>query len=198
MSYTIYKVTNIHNGKCYIGFDSNWPARMQSHKAASSTKSQAFYVAIRKYGWECFTWEVLYQSWDKQHCLTVMEPYFISEYNAYGKAGYNMTKGGDGVSGYVFTEEARKRISIGNKGKPKSPRTKEHCLKLSLVKKGVPKTQEHKDKLSAALLGNKQSDITRAKKSASFKGRKQTQEQIARRVEATRATKLLREQMHVI
>lgn len=182
MAYTIYKATNLHNGKSYIGFDSAWPARIQSHKTASSKGSQAFYAAIRKYGWEAFTWEVLYQSWDKQHCLTTMEPYFISEYNTYGINGYNMTRGGDGVNGYVFTEEARKKMSIAAKGKKKGPLPADVKNKISLAKKGIPKTQEHKDKLAAALIGNKQSEETRKKKSISFAGRKQTKEWVQKRI----------------
>lgn len=179
MSYTIYKATNIQNGKCYIGFDSKWPARIQSHKTASVKGRTLFYAAIRKYGWESFLWEVLYQSWDKQHCLTAMEPYFISEYSSYKGAGYNMTKGGEGANGYTFTEEVKRKMSESNKGKSKSS---EHCLKISLAKAGIPKTQEHKDKISTALIGRKQSEETRKKKSISFAGRKQTAEWVQKRV----------------
>jgi len=93
--YSIYKATNTITGKCYIGFDSDWPNRQKSHKrSAKKTNNTKFYNAIRKYGWENFNWEVLYRSKDKDHTLNIMEPYFIKENNSLNN-GYNMTIGGD-------------------------------------------------------------------------------------------------------
>jgi group I intron endonuclease len=96
---TIYKATNKINGKSYIGFDSAWPKRMSRHlENANYNREGKFYDAIRKYGWDKFQWEILYQSEDKEHTLNVMETQFIREYNTFNQ-GYNMTGGGEGCFG---------------------------------------------------------------------------------------------------
>ena len=113
--YSIYKATNTINGKVYIGFDSKWPFRMYKHKERSVGHNQTLYQAIRKYGWVNFKWEVIYQSYDGEHCLSVMEPHFIKEYNSYTH-GYNMTLGGDGCVGFKHSDETKSHLSAIKKG----------------------------------------------------------------------------------
>ena len=92
--YTIYRATNTINGKVYIGFDSAWPKRKSEHKTAIKYGDNfKFYNAIRKYGWDCFVWEVIYQSLDYDHCLNTMEPFFIIEHGSLAD-GYNGNSGG--------------------------------------------------------------------------------------------------------
>jgi len=122
--YSIYRATNLINGKSYIGFDSNWPSRMYSHYyISSSNKKQHFHIhhAIKKYGWENFNFEVIYQSQDREHTLNIMEPYFIKEYNTFD-SGYNQTLGGEGSFGKIQSEEnkikqsnLRKKMNINSK-----------------------------------------------------------------------------------
>lgn len=111
--YSIYKVTNKINHKTYIGFDSNWPNRKQSHyynhRSKSCPKFQ-FYYALKKYGWDNFEWEVIYQSKDCQHTLNVMEQFFINEHNSY-KNGYNQTEGGQGTFGKKQSPASKKKQS---------------------------------------------------------------------------------------
>ena len=96
---TIYKATNKINKKSYIGFDSSWPKRMNRHfENANHNREGKFYDAIRKYGWDNFEWEILYQSKDKEYTLNIMEPQFIQEYDTFN-CGYNMTEGGEGCFG---------------------------------------------------------------------------------------------------
>lgn len=120
--YSIYKATNIKNGKCYIGFDSNWPARQKEHKRDAVGSDLIFHKAIRKHGWDNFTWEVIYQSKDGDHTLNVMESYFISLYCSHvfspNSNGYNMATGGGGTLGMVHTEATKRKISNSKKGKP--------------------------------------------------------------------------------
>lgn len=103
---TIYKITNKVNNKVYIGFDSNWPSRMKSHLRnykKNTHKTKILYEAFRKYGLENFQFDIVYQSWDKVHCLNIMEPFFIKEYRSFvgfdDCAGYNATLGGQGSLG---------------------------------------------------------------------------------------------------
>jgi hypothetical protein len=109
--YTIYRATNIINGKVYIGFDSHWPNRMKKHQYSSKRGDSKFYRAIRKHGWANFTWEVVYQSLEYEHTLRTMENHFIVEYNS-KDAGYNMTTGGDGTKGFKHSTEEKKLRSV--------------------------------------------------------------------------------------
>lgn len=128
--YTVYKAVNLINGKCYIGFDSNWPNRKYHHVWAK--EQYPIQKAIKKYGKQNFKWEVLYQSKDAEHTLSIMEPYFIKENNSFGKNGYNMTKGGDGVLGLKHTEKTKRKISISSKGR-KRPQIEIDKIRLALL-----------------------------------------------------------------
>lgn len=137
--YSIYKSTNLINGKVYIGFDSSWPSRISTHRSKISKLNRPFYNALLKYGWDNFLWEVIYQSTDGDHTLNVMENYFITEYRSYigfeDCNGYNLTLGGDGSLGYINSEETKKKKSLAKQGKKRLPLTKEQKEKISLAKK---------------------------------------------------------------
>ena len=159
MIYTIYKSVNTKTGKVYIGFDSKWPNRKIVHKSASKKGTTKFYNAIRKYGWDTFEWEILYQSKDREHTLNIMESFFIKEYDSFDN-GYNLTLGGDGCFGMVLSSEAKKNIS--EKNKIPKPQTKEHIRKrtdsrLKNIESGITKqyvfTEEHKKNISNATQG---------------------------------------------
>lgn len=103
--FTIYKATNSFNNKHYIGFDSKWPNRQKCHLRESKNKNDIpywffFHQKIREFGWDCFKWNILYQSKDLEHSLN-MEKHFILEYNSHYQKGngYNMTDGGEGTVG---------------------------------------------------------------------------------------------------
>jgi group I intron endonuclease len=118
--YSIYKATNKLTGKIYIGFDSNWPNRQKDHLHKYKTINTKLYQSIRKYSWENFDWEVIYQSKDGKHCLDIMEPYFIKEYKSL-KEGYNMTIGGEGVmSGRKHSLQSKLKMSISHLDKKPS------------------------------------------------------------------------------
>lgn len=142
--YSIYKATNKINGKVYIGFDSNWPKRRNEHESESFNKNitqynYAFHKAIRKYGKDGFDWEIIFESYDKEYTLKVMEPFFIAAYDSL-KKGYNMTEGGNGGPGYKHTPESLKKMSESQRGNIQSEETKR---KRSESMKGVKKSKEH-------------------------------------------------------
>jgi|SRR6185503_9994525 len=141
--FTIYKATNTLNGKSYIGFDSNWPQRQKDHKYLAEThkSDRYFHTAIRHDGWNKFIWTIEYQSEDKNLTLHRMEPYFINLFETTDRTkGYNLTEGGDGVSGYKHSTEARQKMSERMKG-----------TKLRL---GKPFSEESKRKISEKVKGN--------------------------------------------
>ena len=56
----IYKITNIVNGKFYIGQSADWRSRWRQHKtAARRGNTQHLYMAMRKYGIENFSVEIV-------------------------------------------------------------------------------------------------------------------------------------------
>jgi hypothetical protein len=94
----------------------------------------------------------------------------ISQISQLRREGYllvNVTDGGEGVSGFVLSKEARLKISLKNKGrkyseeqnKEKSLRmmgvkhSQERCTTKSLSMKGKPKPEHIRKKISEALKG---------------------------------------------
>lgn len=134
MIYSIYKLTNNVNQKIYIGFTKNFKARINKHKFSTKTNSNILYRAIRKYGWDNFKFQIIYQSLYLNYTLRFMENYFIKEYNSIIPFGYNMTYGGEGSIGYIPNQETRKLMSLAKIGKP------------SLLK-GIKQNEDHLNKL---------------------------------------------------
>lgn len=95
----IYKITNLVNGKMYVGQTSeSIHQRWNEHKYdASYSKSKcyncALHRAIRKYGPENFNISLLEEV--DNSLLNEREMYWIKRCNSF-KSGYNMTLGGEG------------------------------------------------------------------------------------------------------
>jgi len=174
MSAIIYTATNLINNKKYVGFTTkSFHIRINGHfnKVKIGSKYH-FHNALRKYGRENFRFDIIYQSKYHDHCLNIMEPHFISEYNTTIRSiGYNMTPGGDGNLGFNHSEETKLKISKSKKGKSNGPHSKETKLKIGMGNKGKTVTKETRHKLSIANLGKTQSIETRQKMSQSSKGR---------------------------
>jgi len=174
--FTIYKITNKLNEKPYIGFTKhNEQKRLKEHvyHATHQNKPYRLSQAIRKYGAESFTIEVLYQSQDGEYTLKTMEEYFINEYDSH-RNGYNMNEGGSGSLEY--TEEQKKKRSENNywKGKDRSgelnpmfgrKHSEESKRKMSDKQKGKLSGDKHFN------YGKSLSDDTKKKMSESHTGK---------------------------
>jgi group I intron endonuclease len=122
--YSIYRATCIVTNKSYIGFTRNFDKRLAGHKYAYPHSKTKFYSAIRKYGWDAFVWEVIFQSTDKEYCLSEAEPMFIRMHESIAH-GYNTAPGGEGKAtnsgnkngmfGRTHTPEVRLKLSIAGK-----------------------------------------------------------------------------------
>lgn len=103
----IYKYTSPSN-KCYVGQTVNEKNRKRQHRQSAYNENDKaynhkFHVAIRKYGWDSFKYEVLLTIIeDSEEALTDRlneeEAYYIKLYDSF-KNGYNMTPGGNQVRG---------------------------------------------------------------------------------------------------
>ena len=106
--YVVYKHTT-PNGKHYIGITCKTPtARWGSD--GSGYKTQLFWRAIQKYGWDNIKHEILYVGLSKEEAKT-KEIELIAKYQSDNpNYGYNQTKGGD--STYEGKKNPRK--DLGN------------------------------------------------------------------------------------
>ena len=120
----IYKITNISNGKIYVGqavshilnhkkyrpYGHQGRFRCHISEAFSSKKNQSHYLnnAIRKYGVDDFVVELI-------ECCEIKksderETHYIKELNSLFPNGYNLKNGG---SVFTHSDESKKRVSDG-------------------------------------------------------------------------------------
>jgi group I intron endonuclease len=153
MSAYIYLVTNLETGTEYIGYTNNPRDRWRVHdrEALQRDSTTYFHRAIRKYGWENFAFDVIFEHDDEEWTLNVMEPYFIDWYDTFNN-GYNLTRGGDGCIGREVSKETRRKISEAHRGRT---HTEETRRKLSEAAKGKKKTPEHAANISKGKTGSK-------------------------------------------
>lgn len=91
----IYKIENLINGKVYIGQSLNLNRRITRHKCVSvklehRESSKPLYRAIRKYGIENFTFEIIHLI-ESKDSLNKLEKYYIELYSSnFSKYGYNL------------------------------------------------------------------------------------------------------------
>lgn len=100
----IYKITNLINGKMYIGQSTNIKERWIKEKSSafnslSHTYNTVLSRAFRKYGLENFSFEVIEECSATE--LNSKERYYIYLYNCLAPIGYNLTDGGDCNRGVV-------------------------------------------------------------------------------------------------
>ena len=153
----IYLRTNKVNGKKYVGQAVNIRKRENQWNSIGHYAGKAIDAARKKYGIDAFDFEILIECEDEE--LNKWEMYYIKELNTKVPYGYNMTDGGDGLSGCPVSEETRKKLSESHKGK------QTWC-------KGRHLSEETKRKIGEASRGRKQSEETKRKISESKKGEK--------------------------
>jgi group I intron endonuclease len=192
----IYLITNLVNGKQYVGQTINLEERESSHRRANGG-CPAIHNAIRKYGWDNFSFDVVFEHDDERFAIEVMEPLFIEWFDTF-ENGYNLTLGGDGGRGSErapITEDtrqkmsesakrrrgekrsnaARQNIAQGQIGRKHSEITKQ---KMSAAKVGKTLSNEHKQNISDAIKGKKKppfSDEHKKRLRESWKRRKARQ-----------------------
>lgn len=174
----VYRITNLINGKIYIGKTINPKKRKNEHFSNKDQNADHLLLkkAMKKYGKEHFKFEIIGEYSDEIIALD-MEKYFIREFNASGRVnGYNLTFGGEGLSGFKHSEKTKEILRIKNignlnplYGKPQSTslrakqshiqsnrkwktnHSNESKLKLSIISKSV-KLNFHSDDLKNEII----------------------------------------------
>lgn len=145
----IYKITNKVNGKIYIG-------QKKSEVFVESYWGSGIYISssIKKYGIENFYCEII--EWcDSRDMLNEREIYWIAKFKSNDpKVGYNLTNGGDGTSGYHWSDEARRKLSESRKG-PNNPLygkhlSEEHRKKIGIASRNISDENRRKKQLAAS------------------------------------------------
>jgi len=171
MTYIVYVATNIINGSRYIGITSRGLSyRKSNHYAKARAKNHGhngcpkFYAAIKKYGEDAFSWEILETHANVDEMISA-EIRLIAEL----KPEYNLAAGGEGAKGIKHTEETKAKLSALRKGKKMSPEARENITNAARKTNSLP---EYRAKMSAVKKGTRKSPEWRAKISAAHKGKK--------------------------
>ena len=122
--------------------------RWKTHlwQASKDTPEQYVHRVMRKYGVENFHVQKMYENPDYEEC----KKWEINTLAGMKKAGlktWNLTSGGDGTLGRVFSDEVKQKISNSNKGR--IPHNK-----------GVPCDEETKRKIALKKTGSKHTPET--------------------------------------
>jgi hypothetical protein len=132
----------------------------RSHEKDS--RSSYWRNIVNKHG---FTVEI-FAEWESEKDAFIHEKFLIDCFRDLTDL-CNLTEGGDGCSGYVWSEEqkaklklrvhhnlgkktpdhVRKQIGLTQLGKARGPQTKEHSEKIAQAHKGKPKSAEHVAKM---------------------------------------------------
>lgn len=156
--WTVYKHTS-PNGKVYIGITGR-KVKKRWENGNGYRNNKYFTRAIKKYGWENFNHEILFEGLTKKQAGE-MEQHLIEKYDCIMPKGYNKSKGGEyGALGVHPSAETRRKMSESHKG-ANSPWYGKHlsaetCQKLSESHKGKHLSSETRKKLSEANKGRKQ------------------------------------------
>lgn len=168
----IYKITN-PNGKVYIGQSINVNVRKRHYKGLRCKDQPSIYNSLKKYGWENHKFEIIEEC--SMNLLNEREIFWKTD--SLSKVNYNWNEvlfcnlfdSGGGPK----SEEHRKKIGEGNRGKKLSKSAKD---KISKIHKGAKRSEETKRKISEAKKGCRYSKESSLKKSKSLTGKKKSKQ----------------------
>lgn len=131
MNHSVYLVTNNVNGKVYVGQTVDPAGRWGAHKGKGPKSRSLISLAVKKYGHESFSFEVLHGNLDKAQA-DFFEIHYISVLCADDHDfGYNIVAGGGGVT-RKFCKRGHARTAPGS-----CP----ECVKMRVYR---PRTPEQK------------------------------------------------------
>lgn len=167
----IYKITNIINGKCYIGQTTIGIKKRYNNAGVGIERIYRYYKlckentnycnkhllrAFEKYGVENFELIEKFDIAFSKTELDIKEKHYIDLFNCMNN-GYNLQEGG---SNGKMSKETRKKMSESQKGKIHSEDSKRK-ISQSLI--GHKTSNETKNKIREKALGRKLSEETKKK-----------------------------------
>jgi group I intron endonuclease len=180
-TFYIYKYANSQNGKIYIGQTIDVHSRHKAHKSAAlagETGCPLFYRAIRKYGFEIFTFEILCNA-SSQKEADELEKFWINEFNSTNNdIGYNISPGGGGRANPNNTDthkqcprcdEIKSRkddFSVNNNQHDKVNYICKTCTSKEQREKYAAMSQEEKETLNAERRAEYAEDIEKSRREA--------------------------------
>jgi group I intron endonuclease len=103
------------SGKVYVGITCKKRLNDRWEKGTGYKNCTYFNHAIKKYGWDNIEHKVVLEGVSKEEAVYT-EKYLIRWYKIHNLS-YNLTDGGDGISGKVHSLETRLKIGRSNRGK---------------------------------------------------------------------------------
>lgn len=184
IKHTVYKTTNLINGKIYIGVH-----KQTCEKDWYLGSGKTLHNAIKKYGRGCFAKETLFEFASSEEAYAkeaeLVNKDFVERFDT-----YNIVLGGGGSNGAKRSEAHKEAIRKSKLGIPRSeetklkvsstrklrkipapnkgiPMSKEQKLLASLsrkgIKTGIAMNQKTKDALRAANVGRSPTEETKSK-----------------------------------
>jgi group I intron endonuclease len=146
----IYKITNVVNGKVYIGQSIDILERWKYYRRLKCKGQKKLYSSFVKYGLESHTFEIIKECLELE--LNYYERHYQEFYNVLHKdLGLNLRYAKTNDKSGSFSEETRKKLSESLKGKNKGKKhTEERKRKISESGKGRKNSNDHKIKLYEA------------------------------------------------
>ena len=161
--YCVYIHTNISNGKRYVGLTCQSPnERWRNGKGYKG--STHFENAIKKYGWDNFSHEIVANNLSKEEACA-LENKLILEYKTQDENyGYNLESGGcaprhseetknklrELLTGRTFSDETIERMKVAAKKRGGHAWSEESKRKISQTKMGHVVSEEAREKLRKA------------------------------------------------
>lgn len=165
----IYRILNLITGKSYIGKTSiGYLNRFKKHlNNASKNINRYLYDSMNKYGSEFFIIGILEDCISVEE-LNLKESYYIKKYNSLYPNGYNMTIGGDGGNTLLKWSEEKKKELYKKQAESRfgKTRTEEQRKNMSLAQKGKVISQKTKNLISEKLKINYQNKTEKEKRKA--------------------------------
>lgn len=153
----VYKII-LPNNKVYIG---SKQAAQFDEKYWGSSCNHFYWEDLERFGKENCKREILYEA-NSLEDLLQKEQFFIEQYGLFPKT-YNLTtRAKSQKSGFKFSEETKKKMSLSHKGQKPSQKSVEITRKRSL-ENNLMKNSEISKKVAKALTGRKLSEETKNK-----------------------------------
>lgn len=147
--------TNRINNKKYIGITGqNPPERRWRNEGRGYLHTGYFGNAIKKYGWDNFSHEILISKLTFENACK-LEKYYIKKYKTKAPNGYNLTDGGEGTVGWNPTESFKNKQSIINKQRWKNQEFRNKNMAIRQDENGVYKSKEFRNKISQLVSGER-------------------------------------------